>query len=506
MSLSCRTDRTIKLILGSATACLVLAMAALAGTATVKAQPAPAVTPAPVLALPDFTSVVAKTEGSVVNIRTTESVSVRPPGMGGPGTDPYDMFRWFFGPDFVPPGAAPGQRQRSVPNPNPGAKEKERTVPRGVGSGFIISEDGYILTNNHVVSGSNGIFVTMTDGKEHKAKIIGTDPRTDVALIKIDAKGLTPLPIGDSNTLKKGQWVLAIGSPFGLDSTVTAGIVSAINRDTGDYLPFIQTDVAVNPGNSGGPLINLAGQVVGINSQIISQSGGVMGISLSIPIDEVMRVVAQLKEHGKVTRGRIGVQIGPVSDEVAKAIGLSKTQGAMVSNVASDGPAKEAGVQPGDVITKFNGSDIKHWTDLPRIVGATKPGTHASMQVWRRGKTVTLNVKVGEMPASETAEAGAESAPKAMAADALGLKVTEVPETARSKGNFKGGVLVTEADDPAATAGLLPGDIILVVNDKDVTDPKQFAKLVAQLPKTQAAALLVLRDGQTQWVPVTPGK
>ncbi len=506
MSLSCRTDRTIKLILGSATACLVLAMAALAGTATVKAQPAPAVTPAPVLALPDFTSVVAKTEGSVVNIRTTESVSVRPPGMGGPGTDPYDMFRWFFGPDFVPPGAAPGQRQRSVPNPNPGAKEKERTVPRGVGSGFIISEDGYILTNNHVVSGSNGIFVTMTDGKEHKAKIIGTDPRTDVALIKIDAKGLTPLPIGDSNTLKKGQWVLAIGSPFGLDSTVTAGIVSAINRDTGDYLPFIQTDVAVNPGNSGGPLINLAGQVVGINSQIISQSGGFMGISLSIPIDEVMRVVAQLKEHGKVTRGRIGVQIGPVSDEVAKAIGLSKTQGAMVSNVASDGPAKEAGVQPGDVITKFNGSDIKHWTDLPRIVGATKPGTHASMQVWRRGKTVTLNVKVGEMPASETAEAGAESAPKAMAADALGLKVTEVPETARSKGNFKGGVLVTEADDPAATAGLLPGDIILVVNDKDVTDPKQFAKLVAQLPKTQAAALLVLRDGQTQWVPVTPGK
>jgi len=505
MSLSCRTDRKIKLILGSATACLVLAMAALAGAAAVQAQPAPSAAPVPVLALPDFTSVVAKTEGSVVNIRTTESVSVRSPGMGGPGTDPYDMFRWFFGPDFVPPGAAPGQRQRSVPNPGP--KEKERTVPRGVGSGFIISEDGYILTNNHVVAGSNGIFVTMTDGKEHKAKIIGTDPRTDVALIKIDAKGLTPLPIGDSNTLKKGQWVLAIGSPFGLDSTVTAGIVSAINRDTGDYLPFIQTDVAVNPGNSGGPLINLAGQVVGINSQIISQSGGFMGISLSIPIDEVMRVVAQLKEHGKVTRGRIGVQIGPVSDDVAKAIGLSKAQGAMVSNVASDGPARDAGVQPGDVITKFNGTDIKHWTDLPRVVGATKPGTHATMEVWRRGKTVTLKLKVGEMTAAETAAAGSEPAtPKATAADALGLKVTEVPEATRSKGNFKGGVLVTEADDPAATAGLLPGDVILVVNNKDVTDPKQFAKLVSELPKKQAAALLVLRDGQTQWVPVTPGK
>lgn len=501
MSLSYRTNRRIKLLIGTMSTGLVLAFASPAGSGVAQAQPAPATAAVPVLSVPDFSAVVEKTEGSVVNIRTTEVVEARP--AMGPGTDPYDMFRWFFGPDFVPPGAAPGPRQRNTPTP----KERERTVPRGVGSGFIISEDGYILTNNHVVAGSSGIFVTMTDGKEHKAKIIGTDPRTDVALIKIDAKGLTPLPIGDSRSLKKGQWVLAIGSPFGLDSTVTAGIVSAINRDTGDYLPFIQTDVAVNPGNSGGPLINLAGQVVGVNSQIISQSGGFMGISLSIPIDEVMRVVAQLKEHGKVTRGRIGVQIGPVSSEVAKAIGLTKAQGAMVSNVEESGPAAEAGVQSGDVILKFNGTDIKHWSDLPRIVGSTKPDTNAEMQVWRRGKTVALKVKVGEMKATPADGAkDQESTPKATAADALGLKVIALPDAVRSKEKIKGGVQVSAVEDPAATAGLVPGDIILVVNQTDVTDPEQFAKLVSHLPKSQAAALLVLREGQTQWVPVTPGK
>ena len=227
--------------------------------------------------------------------------------MGG-GNDPYELFRWFFGPDFQPPGQqSPTPRQRPQPS-----QPEERTVPRGVGSGFFISEDGYILTNNHVVVDATDIYVTLTDGREFKAKVIGTDERTDVALIKVEAKGMTPLVIGDPKKLKKGQWVLAIGSPFGLDSTVTSGIVSAIGRDTGEYLPFIQTDVAVNPGNSGGPLINLDGEAVGINSQIISRSGGFMGISLAIPIDEAMRVVDQLRATGKVTRGRVGVQIGEV--------------------------------------------------------------------------------------------------------------------------------------------------------------------------------------------------
>ncbi len=454
----------------------------------------------PVLSVPDFTEVVARTEGSVVNIRTTEAVQVRPTPFGPNGPDPYEMFRWFFGPDFMPPGAGPRQRQ-APPAP------QERTVPRGVGSGFIVSEDGYIVTNNHVVEGANGIFVTMTDGKEHSAEIIGTDPRTDVALIKIDAKGLTPMPIGDSKRLRKGQWVLAIGSPFGLDSTVTAGIISAINRETGDYLPFIQTDVAVNPGNSGGPLINLAGQAVGINSQIISQSGGFMGISLAIPIDEVMRVVDQLKEHGKVTRGRIGVQIGPVSAEVAKAIGLEKAKGAMVSNVEEGGPAAKAGVRPGDVITEFNGTEINHWTDLPRVVGGTKPDTNATMEVWRKGKSVDIKINVGELAAANPAGPDANPAtPEGTPTDGLGLTVTDVPEAIASQLRIKGGVQVTQVEEPAASAGIYPGDIILTVNAVDVTDAKQFARLVSELDRSRNAALLVLRDGQTQWIPVTPRK
>ncbi len=461
-------------------------------------------TPAPTLAVPDFTQVVAKTESSVVNIRTTEAVPVRP-RVGGPnGSDPYDMFRWFFGPDFMPPGAAPNPGQRSAP-PSSG---EERTVPRGVGSGFIISDDGYIITNNHVVTKSNGIFVTLTSGKEYKAKVIGTDKRTDIALIKIDAKNLTPLPIGDSKMLKKGQWVLAIGSPFGLDSTVTSGIVSAINRDTGDYLPFIQTDVAVNPGNSGGPLIDLAGRAVGVNSQIISQSGGFMGISLAIPIDEAMHVVQQLKEHGKVTRGRIGVQIGPVSEEVAKAIGLQDDKGAMVSNVEAGGPAAAAGIRPGDVITKFDGKDIKHMTDLPRIVGATKPGASVSMEVWRKGKTESLNVKVGEMQASDATEqaSASSSAPKQTAADALGLKVEAVDPAAAAKLKVEGGVQVVEATGPAADAGLEAGDVIITINDKDIKNPEQYAKIVSGLSKSRAAALLVVRGDQSQWVTITPKK
>jgi serine protease Do len=486
----------VKRLIACATASLLVACAAIGGVGNAQT------TAVPTLSVPDFTQVVAKTEGSVVNIRTTEAVPMRNPAMGPNSNDPYEMFRWFFGPDFAPPGA-PGPRQRNTPP----APEQERTVPRGVGSGFIISDDGYILTNNHVVAKSNGIFVTLTSGKEYKAKIIGTDPRTDVALIKIDAKGLVPLPIGDSTKLKKGQWVLAIGSPFGLDSTVTSGIVSAINRDTGDYLPFIQTDVAVNPGNSGGPLIDLAGQVVGVNSQIISQSGGFMGISLAIPIDEVMRVVEQLKAHGKVTRGRIGVQIGPVSDDVAKAIGLEGAKGAMVSNVEQGGPAAEAGIRSGDVIIKFEGKEIAHMTDLPRIVGATKPGKRVPMEVWRKGKSVTLQVKVGEMPSADAeAESAKPEAPKATPADILGLKVTEVAEAARGKLDTKGGVQVAEVAGPAAAAGLAVGDIIVTINDVDITGPEQYAKVVSGLDKSRAAALLVVREDQSQWVTITPGK
>ncbi|WP_442867507.1 DegQ family serine endoprotease [Castellaniella sp. S9] len=487
MSLNPPDRSIIKRAMAGAAASLVLAVAA--PMAAAQAQ-----TPATVAGLPDFTGIVAQTEGSVVNIRTTEAVPVRRSPMG-PGADPSDLFRWFFGPDFMPPGMQPPQPRGQQRTPAP----RERTVPRGIGSGFIISEDGYILTNNHVVDKSNGIFVTMTDGKEYDAKVIGKDARTDIALIKIDAKGLKPLPVGDSNTLKKGQWVLAIGSPFGLDSTVTAGIVSAINRDTGDYLPFIQTDVAVNPGNSGGPLINLQGQVVGINSQIVSRSGGFMGISLAIPIDEVMRVVEQLKAHGKVTRGRIGVQITEVPDDVAKALGLEEAHGALVSNVEPGGPAAKAGIRAGDVILGFNGQQIEHMSDLPRLVGATRPGTDADIQVWRKGKTVDLKAKVAEL-SDEPSAPQAEAEGPAVGTDRLGLKVGPVP--ADDKGAT--GVEVLESDGAAAQSGIEPGDLILRVNDVDITSPEQYARVVKGLNKSRPAVLLVQRGDQSQWVIVKP--
>lgn len=485
-------NHRITRMLAGATAAALFAFAPVSNTAV--AQTGAALQ----AAMPDFTQVVEATEMSVVNIRTTETVRVRHP-MGPGGNDPYEMFRWFFGPDFFPP--VPGQR-RGEREPS----EQERTVPRGVGSGFIISEDGYILTNNHVVAGSSDIFVTLNDGKEHRAKVVGTDSRTDLALLKIDARGLKPLPIGRSSTLRKGQWVLAIGSPFGLESTVTAGIVSAINRETGEYLPFIQTDVAVNPGNSGGPLIDLSGRAVGVNSQIVSRSGGFMGISLAIPIDEAMQVVEQLKAHGKVTRGRIGVQIGTVSEDVAKAIGLPKALGAMVSNVERGGPADAAGVRSGDVITRFNGREINHMSDLPRIVGETKPGTRAAMEVWRKGRSVTLNVRVGEMPNTDEQEGGPRHTPQAAPADALGLTVTEVSAALREKYQFEGGVQVTEAEGPAAEAGLSGGDIVLTINDTDISSPAQYASVVGKLDRSRPAAVLVMRGDQSQWVTITPRK
>jgi serine protease Do len=452
-----------------------------------------AVAQAPTVTLPDFTSIVEKADPAVVNIRTTATVPVRGMGPGG-GNDPYELFRWFFGPEFQPPGggAQPGPSPRQRPQPS---QPEERTVPRGVGSGFFISDDGYILTNNHVVVDATDIYVTLTDGREFKAKVIGTD------------KDMTPLVIGDPKKLKKGQWVLAIGSPFGLDSTVTSGIVSAIGRDTGEYLPFIQTDVAVNPGNSGGPLINLQGEVVGINSQIISRSGGFMGISLAIPIDEAMRVVDQLRATGKVTRGRVGVQIGEVGKDVAEAIGLPKAEGALVSSVEADGPAEQAGVQPGDVILKFNGEPIKRWSDLPRIVGETKPGTRADMEVWRKGKNLTLTVKVGEIPTEKAAGASKKGAPPVPeVTNALGLGVVDVPADVQKKLRIKGGVQVKVAEGAAAKAGLQEGDIVLALNDTDVTGAKQFGELVAKLDKGRAAGLLVRRGDQTQWVAVPASK
>src|ERR1700730_9804640 len=362
---------------------------------------------APAANLPDFTDLVDKVGPAVVNIRTTTRVSSSG-ARGGlpPGMDDGDMsefFRRFFGIPLPQSPQSPGS-PRGGDNGGSGSggnqDSPDNSDPEqnsGVGSGFILSADGYVMTNAHVVDDADTIYVTLTDKREFKAKLIGVDDRTDVAVVKISATSLPAVTVGDSNKVRVGEWVVAIGSPFGLDNTVTAGIVSAKGRDTGDYLPFIQTDVAVNPGNSGGPLINMQGEVIGINSQIYSRTGGFMGISFAIPIDEAMRVADQLKTSGKVVRGRIAVAIGEVTKDVADSLGLPKAQGALVSSVEPGGPADKAGVQPGDIIQKFAGRNVVSATDLPRMVGETKPGTHTSLTLWRKGQVHDLNVTVGEM-------------------------------------------------------------------------------------------------------------
>jgi serine protease Do len=455
--------------------------------------------------LPDFTAIVEKAEPAVVNIRTTATVNEAGGAHGG--RDPYEMFRWFFGPDFQPPGGGGGgggeapQQRRGNPEP------QERTVPRGVGSGFFISADGYILTNHHVIDDASEIFVTLTNGTEYKAKVVGSDERTDVALLKIDATDMATLPIGSAVDLKKGQWVLAIGSPFGLESTVTAGIVSAIGRETGDYLPFIQTDVAVNPGNSGGPLLDLDGEVVGINAQIVSRSGGFMGISLAIPIDEAMEVAQQLRENGKVTRGRIGVQIGEVSKDVAQASGLQSAAGAMVSRVVPDGPAEQAGVEPGDIVLDFDGKKIEKWSDLPRVVGSTAPGTKAKMNVWRKGKPVSLTITVDEVPLAEPVAAASEPVePKAAGESALGITVVGLTDAEKKEFRINHGVKVMAVEGAGESAGLTVGDVILTVGNTDVGSAKQFVELASKAEQGKPLGMMVQRSGQAQWVLVRPTK
>ena len=338
---------------------------------------APAASAPTVRTLPDFTDLVDLVGPSVVNIRTLEKVATRPStsnGQGEPDQEMQELFRRFFGVPFPnAPGATP-----NTPNAPKGSRPNQRAPemeeqPKGVGSGFVLSADGLIMTNAHVVEGADEVIVTLTDKREFKAKIIGADKRTDVALVKINATGLPAVRTGDVSKLRVGEWVMAIGSPFGLENTVTAGIVSAKQRDTGDYLSFIQTDVAINPGNSGGPLINMRGEVVGINSQIYSRSGGFMGISFAIPIDEALRVSDQLRSIGRVQRGKIGVQIGQVSKELAESLGWSKPQGALVSAVEPGSPSEKAGIEPGDIIIKFDGKAIDKSVDLPRLVGGIKP-------------------------------------------------------------------------------------------------------------------------------------
>lgn len=451
--------------------------------------------------LPDFSDLVDRVGPAVVNIRTTQKVTQNPQGQPGfPGMDPNDPFFEFFR-RFMPPGTPmPGQQA-----PRGGQQAPDREVPSGVGSGFVIDSDGYLLTNHHVVDGAESIIVTFPDKREFKGKVIGSDQRTDVALVKIEGKSLPFLKIGNVNNTKVGQWVVAIGSPFGLENSVTAGIVSAKGRDTGEYLPFIQTDVAVNPGNSGGPLLNLDGEVIGINSQIYSRTGGFMGISFAIPIDEAMRVAKQLRESGKVSRGRIGVGIGEVDKDVAKALGLDSAVGALVGSVGKDSPADKAGVIAGDIILRFDGKKVVKASDLPRIVGETKPGSKVNMVLWRKGaeKTVPITVAEFESEAAKPSAAPAEK-PKPVEADKLGLTVTDPTAQEKTALNLTGGVVVRNATGVAAGSGIAAGDVILRVGRTDITSAKQFADLVKAIPKGQAAPMLVRRGENSFFVVITP--
>ena len=454
----------------------------------------------PRVLIPDFADLVEKASPAVVNIRTTEKVQVQQAQGGIPGMpeDQAEFFRRFFG---VPIPGIPSTPKQAQPNPG-----KPQEADRGVGSGFIIESNGLILTNAHVVEGANTIYVTLTDKREFKAKLLGLDKRTDIAVVKIEARDLPKLPLGDSSRVRVGEWVLAIGSPFGLENTVTAGIVSAKSRDTGDYLPFIQTDVAVNPGNSGGPLLNTAGQVIGINSQIFSRSGGYMGISFAIPIDEAMRVADQLKTSGKMTRGRIGVALGEMTKEVAESLGLGKPRGAYVRNVDPGGPASAGGIESGDVILSFNGREIAKSTDLPRLVGETKPGTTATVQVWRKGATRDLIVTVGDSESTQSAGKKTET-PSANSGNtnSFGVSITDLSDAKKKELNIKSGIEVTGVGDGAfAKAGIRPGDVIIRIGDTDITGVKQFEALVKALDANKAVPVFVRRADSTLVIPVRP--
>jgi serine protease Do len=454
-----------------------------AATSTIATNPATGAA-TPTIQLPDFTSLVEKNGASVVNISTVQKVrTAGVPGMPFQPGDPfYEFFRRFQGPGM-------GQGQ---PNPQP---------VMGVGSGFIVSADGYILTNAHVVADATEVTVKLTDKREFQAKVVGADRRTDVALLKVNASGLPAVTIGNPANIKVGQWVAAIGSPFGLENTVTAGIVSAKSRSLPDenYVPFIQTDVAINPGNSGGPLFNLNGEVVGINSQIYSRSGGYMGLSFAIPIDVAMNITEQLQKTGKVSHGRIGVAIQPVSKDLAESFGLDKPKGALVANVESGSPAEKAGLQSGDILLSVNGKDIEQSADVPRIIGEMHPGDSAALKVWRKGAARDMRVSIGEAPQEKLASAE-EVSPQEGGKLGLALRQLTPDERKEVKAD---GLVVEGVTGPAADAGIRQGDVLLAFNGEKVTSVDQLRKLVGKAKGK--AAVLVQREDARLYIPIKIG-
>lgn len=443
--------------------------------------------------LPDFTVLVEENSPAVVNISTRIDAANVPKGMQ---QQVPDFLKRFFD------GLQQGQGG-DVPDTAPQPAESS-------GSGFIIGADGFILTNRHVVADADHIIVRLSDRRELEAELVGEDVRSDLALLKVDASDLPTLKIGSSEKLKVGEWVLAIGAPFGFDSSVTAGIVSAKGRSlpSENYVPFIQTDVAINPGNSGGPLFNLAGEVVGINSQIISRNGGYMGLSFAIPIDIAMDVVAQLKETGKVSRGWLGVMIQPVERDLAPSFGLDKPTGALISRVFPESPAERAGLQAGDVILTLDGEEIEESSELPQVVGLLASGEKVDARLMRDGELVTLTIEIGDLP--DDAEArfgGAAPTNEASVTGVLGITITSLTAQLREQQDVEGGVLVQSVvDGPAKTAGIRSGDVILSLNNRPTDTPEAFVEQLAALPKTGTVAVLVFRDGGSRFVAVKLGE
>ncbi|SDL13224.1 serine protease Do [Pseudomonas indica] len=440
--------------------------------------------------LPDFTELVQEASPAVVNISTRQKLPASTASAQIPDLEGLPpIFREFF--------------ERSIPQVprNPGGRQREA---QSLGSGFIISDDGYVLTNNHVVADADEIIVRLSDRSELEAKLVGADPRTDVALLKVEGKGLPTVKLGNSEALKVGEWVLAIGSPFGFDHSVTAGIVSAKGRSLPNesYVPFIQTDVAINPGNSGGPLFNLDGEVVGINSQIFTRSGGFMGLSFAIPIDVAMDVANQLKSEGKVSRGWLGVVIQEVSKDLAESFGLEKPAGALVAQVLEGGPADKGGLQVGDVILSLNGRPIVMSADLPHLVGGLKPGSKADLEVVRDGERRKLQLTIGALP-EEGDEVAVGKVPGAeRSSNRLGVKVAELSDEQKKALDLKGGVVISEVleSGPAALIGLRPGDVITHLNNQAIDSAKTFTKVAQDLPKNRSVSMRVLRQGRASFI------
>jgi serine protease Do len=442
--------------------------------------------------LPDFTRLVEEHGAAVVNISTTQAAR-RAAVPQIPNMEDEEVLEFFR--RFIP-------RQQPGPGPRPES--------RSLGSGFIISADGYILTNAHVIDSAEEINVKLTDKREFKAKVIGADKRTDVALIKIEAAGLPAVRLGDPTKLKVGEWVVAIGSPFGFESTVTAGIVSAKGRSLPqeNFVPFIQTDVAINPGNSGGPLFNMRGEVVGVNSQIYSRTGGFMGLSFAIPIDVALDIQKQLRDKGRVSRGRIGVVIQEVNKDLALSFGLDRPRGALVNSVEKGSPADKAGIEATDIITRFDGKPVESSSDLPRIVGATRPGASAQVEVWRKGAARTLSLTVGELQEERVAarDAPRERKPAELAANRLGIVVSELSAEQKKDLRLGQGLVVVDVR-PDARADVRRGDVILkMVHNGQHTELKtseQFNRLLAGLDKNAVITLQVRRGENTAFVTVT---